>query len=57
MLASKFDFFRRSPGKSYRQLPLDSRYAIKRSEPPGVTHGGTKTGLGSGIKLTTSHKS
>ncbi|MFS8010981.1 hypothetical protein Hanom_Chr14g01303441 [Helianthus anomalus] len=56
MLASKFDFFEHSLGKPYRQLPFDSRCVITRAELSGVTHGGTKTRLGSGIELTKSHK-
>ncbi|MFS7992269.1 hypothetical protein Hanom_Chr12g01080361 [Helianthus anomalus] len=45
--------FGRFPGKPYRRLLLDSRCATTRA---GVTHGGTKTQLGLGIELTTSHK-
>ncbi|MFS7951327.1 hypothetical protein Hanom_Chr07g00593781 [Helianthus anomalus] len=56
MLSSKFCFFRRSPGKPYGRLPHDSRCATTRAEFFDLTHGGTKTRLGSGIELTTSRK-
>ena len=46
----------RSTGKPYRRMPLDSRCATTRAELSGVTHGGTKTRVGLGIELTTSHK-
>ncbi|MFS7934207.1 hypothetical protein Hanom_Chr05g00388871 [Helianthus anomalus] len=56
MLFSEFGFFRCSTWKLYRRLSLDSHCGTTRAELFGVTHGGTKTRVGSGIELTTSHK-
>uniref|UniRef100_A0A251UUS6 Uncharacterized protein n=1 Tax=Helianthus annuus TaxID=4232 RepID=A0A251UUS6_HELAN len=46
----------RSPGKPYRGCHLTDLCVTTRTELSVITHGETKTLVGSGFELTTSHK-